>query len=322
MSRAAATTRCSPRVQLLMPELGVRPENQVFVSRHRLLEPLPVLHEHLRRPQHPRARARGRDRRRAGPTRPRRLGRHRRRRRPVDRWQPPDPRAAPERELHDPALQQPDLRAHQGPVLADERGRARSRRARRSARSTTRSTRSRSRSARRRASSPAPTTWTASTCRRSSGARTSTRAPRSSRSTRTATCSTTARSRRSSPAATTGPRCSSSSRHGEPIRFGAEQEQGVRLNKYGEAEIVNIADVGEDAVLVHDEHRHDPTVAFALSRLAEHPIVPDARRCVPRGAAPDLRGRGAAPARRGPGDSAVPATSAPSSVRPGVWDVA
>ena len=91
--------------------------------RHRLLEPLPVLHEHLRHPQHPRARARGRDGRRARPARPRRLGHHRRRRRPLDRWQPPDPRAAPQREHDDPALQQPDLRAHQGPVLADERGR-------------------------------------------------------------------------------------------------------------------------------------------------------------------------------------------------------
>jgi 2-oxoglutarate/2-oxoacid ferredoxin oxidoreductase subunit beta len=63
-------------------------------------------------------------------------------------------------------------------------------------------------------------------------------------------------------------------RHGEPIRFGAEKDKGVLLNKYGEAEIVNIADVGEDAVLTHDEHRTDPTVAFALSRLADHPIVP------------------------------------------------
>jgi 2-oxoglutarate ferredoxin oxidoreductase subunit beta len=63
-------------------------------------------------------------------------------------------------------------------------------------------------------------------------------------------------------------------RHGEPIRFGTENELGVRLNQYGEAEIVTIAEVGEDAVLVHDEHRHDPTVAFALSRLAEHPVTP------------------------------------------------
>jgi 2-oxoglutarate ferredoxin oxidoreductase subunit beta len=62
--------------------------------------------------------------------------------------------------------------------------------------------------------------------------------------------------------------------HGEPIRFGADLELGVRLNRYGEAEIVKVAEVGADEVLVHDEHRHDPTVAFALSRLAEHPISP------------------------------------------------
>ena len=37
------------------------------------------------------------------------------------RRQPPAPRAAAQRGRHDPALQQPDLRAHQGPVLADER---------------------------------------------------------------------------------------------------------------------------------------------------------------------------------------------------------
>ena len=125
--------------------------------------PVPVLHEHLRRALHPRPRARGRHRRRAGASRPRRVGDHRRRRRAVDRRQPPDPRAAPQRQPQDPDVQQPDLRAHQGPVLADERGRARSRSRRRSARSTTRSTRCRSRSAPRRRSWPAPTTWTAST---------------------------------------------------------------------------------------------------------------------------------------------------------------
>ena len=51
------------------------------------------------------------------------LGRHRRRRRAVDRRQPPDPRAAPQRQPEDPAVQQPDLRTDQGPVLADVRGR-------------------------------------------------------------------------------------------------------------------------------------------------------------------------------------------------------
>ena len=51
------------------------------------------------------------------------LGRHRRRRRAVDRRQPPDPRAAPQRPGQDPAVQQPDLRAHQGPGVADLRAR-------------------------------------------------------------------------------------------------------------------------------------------------------------------------------------------------------
>ena len=41
----------------------------------------------------------------------------------LDRRQPPDPRAAPQREHQDPAVQQPDLRADEGPVLADERAR-------------------------------------------------------------------------------------------------------------------------------------------------------------------------------------------------------
>ena len=83
---------------------------------------VPVLHEHLRYPQHPRpGPGRGhRDRRR--PPRSRRVGDHRRRRRPVDRREPPHPRPAPEREPHDPAVQQPDLRAHQGSVLAHLRG--------------------------------------------------------------------------------------------------------------------------------------------------------------------------------------------------------
>ncbi len=62
--------------------------------------------------------------------------------------------------------------------------------------------------------------------------------------------------------------------HGEPVRFGAEQELGIRLNEYGEAQVVKVADVGVGALLVHDETRPDPTVAFALSRLASGPTSP------------------------------------------------
>src|SRR3989454_3935797 len=51
-------------------------------------------------------------------------------------------------------------------------------------------------------------------------------------------------------------------KHGAPIRFGAEGEHGVVMNAFGEAQIVNVDDVGEERVLVHDEHRADPSLAF------------------------------------------------------------
>ena len=60
-------------------------------------------------------------------------------------------------------------------------------------------------------------------------------------------------------------------RHGEPIRFGAEGEHGVVMDVQHGARIVEVADVGEDALLVHDEARTDPSVAFMLSRLARGP---------------------------------------------------
>jgi 2-oxoglutarate/2-oxoacid ferredoxin oxidoreductase subunit beta len=63
-------------------------------------------------------------------------------------------------------------------------------------------------------------------------------------------------------------------KHGEPIRFGADGQRGVLLDARGETEIVDVADVGEDRLLVHDEHRDDPSLAFALSRLADTPTVP------------------------------------------------
>ncbi|MCL4292992.1 MAG: 2-oxoacid:ferredoxin oxidoreductase subunit beta [Acidimicrobiia bacterium] len=63
-------------------------------------------------------------------------------------------------------------------------------------------------------------------------------------------------------------------RHGEPVRFGDDHELGVVMSPRGEAEIVRVTDVGEDALLVHDEARPEPSAAFALSRLAERPTTP------------------------------------------------
>jgi 2-oxoglutarate ferredoxin oxidoreductase subunit beta len=61
--------------------------------------------------------------------------------------------------------------------------------------------------------------------------------------------------------------------HGEPVRFGPDGESGVVLED-GSARVVEVADVGEDRLVVHDEHRQDPSLAFALSRLASGPTTP------------------------------------------------
>jgi 2-oxoglutarate ferredoxin oxidoreductase subunit beta len=62
--------------------------------------------------------------------------------------------------------------------------------------------------------------------------------------------------------------------HGKPIRFGPDGEKGVVMQPDGSLRIVDVADVGESALLVHDEHRDDPSLAFALSRLAKGPTMP------------------------------------------------
>ena len=110
-------------------------------------------------------------------------------------------------------------------------------------------------------------------------------------------------------------------KHGEPMRFGAENEFGVRLNEYGEAEVVRVDDVGVGALLVHDEARHDPTVAFALSRLAETPTSPTPIGVFRAVSRPTYEAEvqsqlGAAQATRGPGDLRALIESG------SVWDVA
>jgi 2-oxoglutarate ferredoxin oxidoreductase subunit beta len=62
--------------------------------------------------------------------------------------------------------------------------------------------------------------------------------------------------------------------HGQPVRFGAQQEKGVMLDGQGRAMIVDVADVGDDAILVHDEKREEPGLACLLSRLAAGPHSP------------------------------------------------
>ena len=110
-------------VQQLMPELGIPPQRIVFVSgigcagRFAYYMDTYGMHGiHGRAPALATGLAAARER-------PLDLGRDRRRRRAVDRRQPPDPRAAPQRAGEDPDVQQPDLRPDQGPGVADQRAR-------------------------------------------------------------------------------------------------------------------------------------------------------------------------------------------------------
>ena len=61
--------------------------------------------------------------------------------------------------------------------------------------------------------------------------------------------------------------------HGQPIRFGVDKEMGVIVDN-GVAKVVRVDDVGEAALLVHDEQCEDPSVASMLSRLASGPHEP------------------------------------------------
>ncbi len=50
--------------------------------------------------------------------------------------------------------------------------------------------------------------------------------------------------------------------------------KGVRVNEFGEPSLCDVVEVGVENLLVHDEFRADPTLAFALSRLSNAPTVP------------------------------------------------
>jgi len=62
--------------------------------------------------------------------------------------------------------------------------------------------------------------------------------------------------------------------HGRPIRFGVEDERGVVRGASGSLELADVAEVGEEALLVHDTSRPDPSLAFELAHLAERPTGP------------------------------------------------
>jgi 2-oxoglutarate ferredoxin oxidoreductase subunit beta len=61
--------------------------------------------------------------------------------------------------------------------------------------------------------------------------------------------------------------------HGKPVVFGPDDEYGVVIED-GAARVVEVADVGVDALHVHDAHTPNPSAAFALSRLSHGPYGP------------------------------------------------
>ena len=102
-----------------VPRRGPAPrEDRVRVG-HRLLQPLPALHEDLRLPRHPRPRAAGRRRRQDGAAGPQRVRQHRRRRLLQHRRGALDPRHPLQHEHDRDAARQPDLRSDQEAGVAD-----------------------------------------------------------------------------------------------------------------------------------------------------------------------------------------------------------
>ncbi len=61
--------------------------------------------------------------------------------------------------------------------------------------------------------------------------------------------------------------------HGKPVVFGADEEMGVII-EHGTARIVQVADVGIDAIHVHDATAPSPAAAFAMARLSHGPVGP------------------------------------------------
>ncbi|HEX4052756.1 MAG TPA: hypothetical protein VHX86_00690 [Tepidisphaeraceae bacterium] len=61
--------------------------------------------------------------------------------------------------------------------------------------------------------------------------------------------------------------------HGKPLVFGKNSEKGIRLQGLT-PEVVQLKDVGQDDLLIHDERAGDPSLAFLLSRMRQ-PEAPE-----------------------------------------------
>ncbi len=57
--------------------------------------------------------------------------------------------------------------------------------------------------------------------------------------------------------------------HGRAIRLGPDGARGVVRRDDGTLAVADVGEVGEDALVVHDAHRADPSLAFALDQLGD-----------------------------------------------------
>jgi 2-oxoglutarate ferredoxin oxidoreductase subunit beta len=62
--------------------------------------------------------------------------------------------------------------------------------------------------------------------------------------------------------------------HGRPMRFGVDGERGVIRAPDGSLTVADVADVGEDAIVVHDAHLENQSHAAALAHLSDSPTGP------------------------------------------------
>jgi 2-oxoglutarate ferredoxin oxidoreductase subunit beta len=107
--------------------------------------------------------------------------------------------------------------------------------------------------------------------------------------------------------------------HGEPITFGPDRSKAV-IFEGGRCQIVDTASVDQSKIMVHDETRNDPSIAFALSRLSHGPYGPTPIGVFRRVNRPIYEAElqqqlAAAQTKRGPGDLAALIRSA------GTWEV-
>jgi 2-oxoglutarate ferredoxin oxidoreductase subunit beta len=62
--------------------------------------------------------------------------------------------------------------------------------------------------------------------------------------------------------------------HGKPIRFGEDRERGIARDSSHGLRIVDVSEVTEEELIVHDAQCPDPSLAFALAHLSERPTGP------------------------------------------------